>query len=402
MQIKDKKQEIIINTAYSMGGLILMNAVLQLLIYPLLTSRLGTFKMGELLFIMGLTAIFCPSIGQALNNSHLVLRRKDRVVNGDYNRILVFYSLLAGLLTLFLSYREGYRGIFFSIEILALILFTSFRYYLDIEYRISLNYRGYFIYYGILSMGYILGFALYLISRQWMFVFLLGEAAAFFYIVFGASLLKKPLLCSPYLKKAFFRGSLLIFSYLITNFTLNLDRLALKYLLGNVYVTRYYVVSLIGKTMVLIIVPINTIVISYLSKSQKELTKKSFLKFVGAGLVSALAFFILCQIAAPLFIGIFYHHLYKEISPYIWTVNIVQILSLLSAFLFIVVLTFISEKWQLLLQLCHLILLLVLVLWLTGEWGLRGFIYANLAANAARVLAVIVLGLIKLKKEADR
>ena len=42
-------------------------------------------------------------------------------------------------------------------------------------------------------------------------------------------------------------------SYLVTNTTLNIDRLVIRQVLGNEQVTWYYVTSLIGKTLVLLI-----------------------------------------------------------------------------------------------------------------------------------------------------
>lgn len=62
-----------------------------------------------------------------------------------------------------------------------------------------------------------------------------------------------------------------------------MDRLVIKQILGNEQVTQYYVVSLIGKTLVLLIAPINTIVISYLTKRKERLTRSQFGKAVLAG-----------------------------------------------------------------------------------------------------------------------
>ena len=71
-----------------MGGLIFMNGVLQLIITPLLNRYMGAKQLGELLYITGLVAIICPSVGQALNTSRLVVRRSHEVTNGDYDWIL--------------------------------------------------------------------------------------------------------------------------------------------------------------------------------------------------------------------------------------------------------------------------------------------------------------------------
>ena len=81
---KEQKKRIAANTLYTMGGLIFMNGVLQLIITPLLNRYMGAKQLGELLYITGLVAIICPSIGQALNTSRLVVRRSHEVTNGDF------------------------------------------------------------------------------------------------------------------------------------------------------------------------------------------------------------------------------------------------------------------------------------------------------------------------------
>ena len=61
MEKKEQKKRIAANTLYTMGGLIFMNGVLQLIITPLLNRYMGAKQLGELLYITGLVAIVCPS-----------------------------------------------------------------------------------------------------------------------------------------------------------------------------------------------------------------------------------------------------------------------------------------------------------------------------------------------------
>lgn len=75
LEKKEQKKNIAVNTLYTMGGLIFMNAVLQIVITPLLNRVMGAEQLGGLLYITGLIAIVCPSVGQALNTSRLVVRR---------------------------------------------------------------------------------------------------------------------------------------------------------------------------------------------------------------------------------------------------------------------------------------------------------------------------------------
>ena len=80
-----------------------MNAVLQIVITPLLNRMMGAEQLGGLLYITGLVAIICPSIGQALNNSRLVVRRDFDVTNGDYDWLLLGFGLIGSIVALFMS-----------------------------------------------------------------------------------------------------------------------------------------------------------------------------------------------------------------------------------------------------------------------------------------------------------
>ena len=74
--------------------------------------------------------------------------------------------------------------------------------------------------------------------------------------------------------------------------------------------------------------------------------------------------------------------------------NLTQILAMLSAYLFIIVLTFTGAHWQLILQSGHLVLVIVLITAMTAAGGLSGFSNAVLIANALRIAAVLLLGFI--------
>ncbi|MBQ0060059.1 MAG: hypothetical protein KBS83_08955, partial [Lachnospiraceae bacterium] len=171
-------------------------------------------------------------------------------------------------------------------------------------------------------------------------------------------------------------------------------RLVLKNTLGGTAVTQYYVVSLIGKTLVLFIAPINTILISYMTKDKVRLTRKDFWKYAGVGLLVALVFWGLCEIGTPIFVKLFYPDLYASVKPLVTIVNLTQILGMLSAYLFMVVLTFTGEKWQLGLQAAHLAVVLILILVMMHA-TLVGFSVAVLIANILRIAAVLLLGTIK-------
>lgn len=149
-----------------MGGLIFMNAVLQIVITPLLNRVMGAEQLGGLLYITGLIAIVCPSVGQALNTSRLVVRRNYAVTNGDYDWILLVFGAIGSGVALWMS-RNSLESIPMAIGAFLLFMFTVFRYYGDVEYRLNLNYKRYFIYYLLIGLGYLAGFGVYYVTGQW-------------------------------------------------------------------------------------------------------------------------------------------------------------------------------------------------------------------------------------------
>ena len=315
--------------------------------------------------------------------------------------MLLVYGSIGAVIALLIAGAMGQGtlgGIFGAAATFALILLMVFRYYGDVEFRLNLNYRNYFIYYAILTAGYLIGFGLYFVTGIWYLIFVTGEAMAILYLVLRGTIFKNFLKTSEAFRVAVTRGTFLIFSYVITNLTLNIDRLVLKMLIDDLAVTQYYVVSLIGKTMVLLVAPINTIIISYLTKRKENLDRKQYMMFVGGGLLVSLVFFLGAEIATPIFLMLFYGNLYESVRGLITIVNASQILGLLSAYIFIVVLTFTEEKWQMILQTIHLIIISLLVFFMTRGGDLHGFSIAVLLANTIRVITVITFGLIRVGK----
>lgn len=393
MKLPEKSKGILGNTAYTIGGALLMNGVLQAVVYPRLNHVMGAEALGNLLYIMGLVAILCPSIGQSLNTGRLVIRREAEVLNGDFDVMLLLYGGIGTAVCLVMA-RGRIGGAGEAVLAAVLLMTTIFRYYGDVEYRLSLHYKRYFIYYTVLTAGYMAGFVLYHLTGSWYLIFICGEVLALLYLTATGSVFDHFFTRSRYFRRVVRRESYLVVSYLLTNLTLNVDRLLLAGLIGDLAVTQYYVTSLIGKTLVLLVAPVNTIIISYLTKRNVRLDRKQFLKYSGIGFLVAFLFFLAAQVGTPLFIWLFYRNLFDSVRGIVTVVNLSQILGLLSTYLFMIVLTFSDERWQFGLQLIHLGVLLVLIFTM-GRGSLMGFSTAVLIANALRIAAVMVLGFIK-------
>lgn len=380
---------------WSIAALVTMNGVLQLFVYPFLNRQMGETAFGNVLYVLGIVAVFAPSVGLAANNIRLVEGRKKNILNGD--SLFSMLPLLAVSVVVFFAVCKGYfNGIFDFVSAALLIVLTTLRYYGDVEYRMTLNYKGYFVYYLVLSLGYVIGALLYPFTKSWLLCFLLGEAAVWLLLVVKGHVYK-PLKRSENTASVSKKVLVLATSYLFYNMVLNLDRVLLQHLVDSSTVTVYYVASLLGKTAALLVGPLNGVVIGYLTKGKtKPITKKSF-AFVSCGILAAGAvLFAGISIVVPLFVKLLYPDIYADVLAVSTLANLSQIICFASSLLLTIMLTFCSEKWQLAIQGVYLVLFWGLSLAMTKQTGLQGFVAASLVANIMRLVFTAGVGFIML------
>ena len=397
MEKQIKKKAIAGDLLYSMVALVLFNGVLQLIVYPLINREMGESAFGDVLYLIGIVSILAPSFGPAVNNTRLVLQNRLETKNGDYNFTLLLFSGLSVAAVVVILLFSGQLSLMTAIVLSAITILTIFRYYSDVEYRLKINYKKYLFFYVILSIGYLLGLGAYYLTKNWVWVFLIAEAAPILFVILRGNIYKKAFQCSEN-RKAVLRDSfILALSYLLSFSMMNLDRLILMNMVNSEAVTQYYVLSLIGKTMALLVGPLNSIIISYLSKYD-IMNRTFYRKVVGLLLLLSAGFLIVAIIATPLFIQIFYPNLAGQPFDLTIVVNLSQIIFFAGSLLLIVVLTFSNVKWQLIIQATYAALLTVIGIIFTYFWGLRGFACATLVANVYRLLFTILIGFKKNQK----
>ncbi len=382
---------------WSIAALVTMNGVLQLFVYPLLNRQVGEAAFGNILYVLGIVAVIAPSVGLAANNIRLVEGRNKTVLNGDSLLSMLPLLIVSGVV--FFVVCSGYfAGAFDFVAAALLVVFTTLRYYGDVEYRMTLNYKGYFIYYAVLSLGYIIGAVLYPLTKSWMLCFLLGEAAVWLLLVVKGHIyrpLKKSENAVDVSKKVF----TLSLSYLLLNAVLNLDRVLLQHIIDSSTVTVYYVASLLGKTAALLVGPLNGVIIGHLTKGKtKPVTAKSFAAVSGIIIgVGAVLYAAIC-VVMPVFVKLLYPDIYAQVTGIAPLANLSQIVCFASSLLLTIMLTFCSEKWQLAIQSVYAAAFLLLSITMTNQNGLSGFVTASLAANIIRFVFTAGVGIVLLRR----
>ena len=383
---------------WSIAALVTMNGVLQLLVYPLLNRHMGEAAFGNVLYVLGILAVIAPSVGLAANNIRLVESRNKTVLNLDL--LLAMLPQLAVLGIVFFAVCKGYLGgVADFIMAALLVVLTTLRYYGDVEYRMTLNYKGYFIYYLVLSFGYTVGALLYPLTNSWILCFLLGEAAVWLLLVLKGHIYR-PLQKSENTADVSKKVLTLAVSYLLYNAVLNLDRVLLQHLIDSSTVTVYYVASLLGKTAALLVGPLNGVVIGYLTKGKtKPITQKSFLMVSGGILVAGAVLYLGITIVMPVFVKLLYPEIYSDVMAISLLANLSQIICFASSLLLTIMLTFCSEKWQLAIQAFYAASFLGLAFVMTKQSGVQGFVAASLIANLVRFVFTNILGVTLLRRK---
>lgn len=387
------KRRVTLDFFLSLFGVALMHGILQFWFYPQLNRVYGPEMMGKILFLISFMSIFVIALGTALDNSRLVTRSRFKTLNGDFNRILVLFSALAVGICLPAAWYVFPQ---MNLAVFALwVILTLVRFYSAVEFRLNINTWGYFTYHFFLSLGYGVGAYFMAHGLDWIWAFCLGEAAALFYVFCIGSIYRKPFWKTANLKKTFRSTSILAGAGILSQGGQNLDRILLPAMIGALANTQFYVVSLLGKIISMFVVPMNSVLISYLCKENVTVRRSAFLWISLAVCVFSTIFFFLCLAATPLFLRTFYRDIYADTANLISIAVLGQILGFASSILLTVVLKTAKESWQFWLQLLYAAVFLILVFPCTYQWHLWGFALAILCANAVRLLATFTLGAVK-------
>ena len=278
---------------YTMGANVVMQIILQIILYPTLNKFFGESITGTILYFMGIVYIFPQAIGTALCNTRLISRKTMDTTNGDFSKILISSCVVCGAICFYFGYKEE-NDLLFSVLFAVFTAIYAIRMYALVEFRLQNNFKGYFIYHLIVSCGYLIGLGLYFLVHYWLIIFLIGEVFGIVYSLIRGNIFnrEKP---TGNIKKNLKDYLMLVFSILLRDGVNQYDKVVIFTLVSSNLVVQYNAVSLIGKLLQMLINPVNTLIVTYLSAKNKGFTKSKFRKFTLISLGSGLLFLLFCS-----------------------------------------------------------------------------------------------------------
>jgi O-antigen/teichoic acid export membrane protein len=375
--------------------------VAQIVVFPLYARRFGEVGYGDLQYLMAFVNVLTVAVGTAANYARMSAPEGEREQNsGDYNLLLLVVAALGLPLTLLVR-RFGGVAMDTPTYVCYYLLFVAmaFRYYADVAYKITLHYRRYFGYYLTIAVGYAVGAFLVWQTGIWPLGLLVGEAlgVALAYLT-CPQLHRRGLTLSRDWRRSLSLVAVLFLAEGVANLILNVDRILLKLLLGASAVTVYYLATLLGKTMSLLAVPLNGVLIGYLVRYNGKLTRRAMrgitLGSIGLLLLGTLA----CTVGGYLMLLLLYPAELAAVTPYLLVGSLSQVLYFTTSMIMVVLIRFAKKTYQIYINAVFGVAFVGLGVPATLLFSLQGFAVAMVIAGALRYLTALALGFWHVRK----
>ena len=389
----------------SVLGLVAMNGVLQLFLYPTINNTLGEERYGDILSMLAVVSVLAASIGTGANYARMVAENKGRGANGDFNVFLLASVVPVSVVATVTLVLEN-KGLVFNILFLVLAVVSVVRYYGDVEFRLNVNYFRFFLYYVLISVGYVGGtflikYRVFGDDVSWVTAVIAGETLAVGFVAVTGGIFKgkDALRLSPEAKANFKTTMFLLATNLINALALQADKLLLRIFMNGEAVTVFYLATLVGKIVAMLTTPLNGVIIGYLNRYKGKFTKKLF----GAATMTAIGvivvFTALGVLASHIFIKWKYPGSYETASAFFLLGNAGQIFYFIASSMMVFVLRFVHERFQLIINSVYAVVFIGTLIPMVYFFGIAGLTWGLLAVNALRFFAVVIIGFAHTEKK---
>lgn len=276
--------------------------VLQFIIYPIISRTVSKEEYGIMITIYSFMYLISGTLGSELNRLRLLKEKEysNRKIKGDFNFIIILEALIVVIFCLLASMYVFKCFNLNSILVAITGIFIYVSSYLQVGFRLELNYKKIAYSQLITLVGYLLGLIAFLISKYWILVFLFGTGCSCIYCIYNTNLLKESWKRTTLFSETFKDNLHLVAAGFFNRVISYGDKILLFPIGGSAMVTIYYVATLFGKIISMGIEPINTVFLSYLVKEDSIRIKTFKLIIIGTLGVCCVGYFICIIISKPL------------------------------------------------------------------------------------------------------
>ena len=366
-------------------------AILQLVVYPITAKAISAENYGLMLTIYSAWVMVSNSIGNVLNNIRLLHNSKyiEKKIKGDFNILFRRWSIINSLIIIafLIFYCKGFNGehIFLGVIVSLLILTKD---YTEVGFRLKLNYRAIVVNNALQGIGFLLGMYITINTGIWEFIFIAGYLFGCTFCVLKTKLMRDPLVKTELFTRVNNDTNKLVIASVIGNMMNYADKLILYPIMGGYAVSIYYTATILGKIIGMLTGPINSVVLSYISRWDSD--KKNILnKILIIGTALCIIGYIITLVIAKPIIGLLFKQWVDEVMCYIpiTTINVLllTLISIISPF----VLKFCDMKWQIIINCSSVAVYFVAALVLWKLFGLTGFCIGTVIGTVTKLVIML-------------
>jgi len=367
--------------------------ILQLVALPVVGSRLGEDQYGLVITLISLFTLLSLPFGNVLNNIRLLENKQYELkkLSGDFNVILVGCTVISSFLTLVgsLYYSEN-TSFYNALIIMVISALNLVREYLVVSFRINLNYKAILLNNVILGIGYLVGLLLFIITGYWHWIFIVGSILSLFYIIMKTNLIKENFEITSLFRQTTYKTFILFVSTFLKTILSYADKLILFPLLGPGAVSIYYTATIVGKIVSMAITPINSVMLSYLTRIDRISIRKFIYILTFTTIIGVVGYFITILLSYPL-LTFLYPDWAKESLKLIYITTATVIVGVVNSVIHPFILRYNSINWQLVISGVNVIIYIASTYTFYNQYGLIGFCIGILIANVIKLLLMIAV-----------
>lgn len=387
------KNKLIKDMALNIIAAALPLAMLQLIIYPQIAKSIGGDEYGLMLTIYSIWIMVSNSLGNVLNNIKLLKFPEYSKMGqtGDVSVLLRKWSAASFVIVFIATWvycgSFSFTHVFLGVAVATCILLKA---YLEVGFRIELNYVYILLNNVLLSIGFLIGFLLFKVTGVWELVFLMGYAFAAAFCAIKTGLLREPYKKTPLYSQVKKDSYSLAISVVITNLINYADKLVLYPLMGGTAVSIYYTATILGKITGMLTGPINSVILSYITRWDKSKADIFSKVVVAGGTVVVVGYFVTLLIARPV-IGLLFPQWLEEVMDIIPFTTVTIMLNVLASILQPFVLKFCKMQWQIAISAIGSGTYFTCALILWKAMGLKGFCIGTIIGVAVKLTIMIAV-----------
>ncbi len=387
------KKKVIKDLMLNMIGYFVLTAILQLIIYPILSSGMPITQFGSLLTLMGIANAIAGIFGNSLNNIKLI--NQDYYKQNNFKDFAIIINKVAvitvvSMVIVTITFHKQLNNLE-TVFLIVTTVFLMLRSYMNVYYRIQLDYFKIIKHLAVTALGYMLGLIIFRYIKIWPLVFCLGEVFAFIYAYRTTDFKLEKKVKSDKFDKIQKEYIQLATSNCISNLLLYLDRLLINPILGASNVALYYIASVVGKTIGIVMNPITSILLTYLAKIKSKNSKKIFYILSLTSIIMGISIYLISIPLTPIIVRILYSGDYLLAKPYFNFANLSVIIMICGTIINPLLLKNAPMWWQNVIQIVYCIIYLGGSILLMIKWGVYGFCIAGIIANSIKFIMMEIV-----------